>query len=106
MAAILKKFDGVVYSIRGDHVEVLEGIIIITDAYSRCTTFHSYDNKIHKYDLSEEQGVVKNGILWLYLRDDDVARKLLIDHEELQILKLAKRIDECKNIVKKIKREL
>jgi hypothetical protein len=102
-----KSFNAVLYSIRGDHVVSMEGELTMQyEGLGPTTTFRSYKDDARKYRFSDRPGVVQSGILWLYKRDDELARKLLIEHEELQIRKLHKQIDQHKQIIEKIKNEL
>lgn len=104
---MLKKFDAVLYSIRGDHVVSMEGEVVIrNDDLGPSTRFRSYKDDTYKYRFSEEPGVVRSGILWLHSKDDKLAHKLLIEHEELQIQKLHKQIENHKRMIEKLKDEL
>ncbi|MBR5862180.1 MAG: hypothetical protein IKZ08_02520 [Bacteroidales bacterium] len=88
------EFHGFLYSRWGGVYEVLEGTIR-RNAYSRDHgTFTTGRPKYKRRQCSVEPGVVFNASVWLPERDDDKARKLLMEYEWQCILRLQKKIEQ------------
>lgn len=91
---------GYVYSMWSGRLIAYKGTAY-TSIHEGMANFYTESDK--KIQCSTEPGTIYNAVIWLTERDDELAKKLLIDYEEKQISKLQEKIDNHRHKIKTIK---
>lgn len=105
--ASVKRDNVYLYSKRSGRVEVRQGCVRPTSAYSvtRAKFIFSRCGKDAYLQCPLEPGVVHSGVVWLAERDDEKALKLFIAHEQVAIKELQDKIERHEWNIKRLVEE-
>lgn len=90
------------YSVWSGEFKCFEGRLIQSPIWDNRAVF---ENRTKVLVCSNECGVMHKGLFWFTDRDDELARRMFIDYEELQIEKLQEKIGNHLIKIKMIKGE-
>lgn len=90
---------GYVYSMWSGRLVMYRGTAY-TSIHEGLANFITESGK--RLQCSVEPNVVYNAIVWLVERDDEFAKRILIDYEEKQISKLQEKIDNHRHKIRLI----
>lgn len=105
--APIKRDNVYLYSRRSGRIEVRQGCVRPTSAYSVTRAKFTYDRcgKEVYLQCTLEPGVVYSGVVWLPERDDKKAMDLFIEHEQMAIQELQEKIERHEWNIKRLSEE-
>lgn len=105
--APVKRDNVYLYSKRSGRVEVRQGYVRPTSAYSVTSARFTYNRggKDAYLQCTLEPCVVHNGVVWLTERDDEKALKLFVEHEQVAIHELKDKIERHEWNIKRLMEE-
>lgn len=91
------------YVLRNGEIHVQEGEVIKYKDRYMCIHFSNGGNVL----IPKQFGVIQHGVtIWLTERNDELVRKIYIEHKEDKISNLLKNIDKEKEEIEKLKEGL